>query len=146
MPGAHHQWLSSIIAGFVFVILILVDQVSKYWANSNELITINRGIAFGLLDNLPFSVLIVLLIVVLAVGLWAWHQYVPDANWAGVLFFGGAVSNVLDRVMIGGVRDWLPTPILATKNNLADWYITAGVVVLCWQLVQRQTQNRGKQE
>lgn len=45
------------------------------------------------------------------------------------LFQGGAVSNVLDRLVYGGVRDWLAVPILGLRNNFADWAI---VIALVW--------------
>lgn len=48
------------------------------------------------------------------------------------LIIGGAVSNVLDRLFLGSVRDFLPVPFLAVHNNLADWGIFIGLVGIVW--------------
>lgn len=49
------------------------------------------------------------------------------------LLIGGGLSNWLDRWLYGGVRDWLVIPGTALKNNLADYALTAAVVVWLWQ-------------
>lgn len=138
-----HQWLSEkkfnkIAAGLFWIVLVTVDQVSKYQASTLQTATINQGIAFGLFNQVPLGLLAPFLVAVLILGGWAWYRYFPNSLWAGVWFFAGAVSNVIDRLMVGGVRDWLPTPILATRNNLADWYITIGVMMICWQLANQK--------
>lgn len=38
------------------------------------------------------------------------------------------MSNLLDRLVYGGVRDWLTVPVLGLKNNLADWAIVGAIV------------------
>ena len=45
------------------------------------------------------------------------------------LFLGGAMSNIMDRLVIGGVRDWLPVPVLGLRNNLADWAIVGALII-----------------
>jgi lipoprotein signal peptidase len=46
--------------------------------------------------------------------------------WAAGLILGGGVANIGDRVLYGGVRDWIETPIIIF--NLADVAVVAGVV------------------
>jgi len=38
------------------------------------------------------------------------------------------VSNFFDRLLMGGVRDWLP--IWSLKNNLADWSIFGSLLLI----------------
>jgi lipoprotein signal peptidase len=43
-----------------------------------------------------------------------------------MLFLAGATSNLIDRFVFGGVRDWLSWPVFNFSNNLADIWITLG--------------------
>jgi lipoprotein signal peptidase len=36
---------------------------------------------------------------------------------------------MLDRLINGGVRDWLVVPVLGLRNNLADWAI---IIAIAW--------------
>lgn len=46
------------------------------------------------------------------------------------LFLGGALSNIADRLWLGGVRDWLVIPGTRLYNNLADYAIAVAVIWL----------------
>lgn len=59
-------------------------------------------------------------------------------GWGWLLFFAGGISNILDVLMKGAVRDWIPVQLLGFHNNLADWYIAAGVVLILWQLFTKK--------
>lgn len=48
---------------------------------------------------------------------------------ASGLFFGGAVSNILDRMFFGAVKDWIKIPLFGIYNNLADWFIFIGLAM-----------------
>lgn len=54
------------------------------------------------------------------------------------LFIGGAVSNIIDRIYFGGVRDWFPIPFVGLRNNLADWAIFLAVFLSVVQLASRK--------
>ena len=103
--------------------IILLDQtvkfiVLKYFPN---LAVVNRGVSFGLLaSDLWFLVnlMIVLGLIVLLKG-----------SWAKGLIIGGAVSNVLDRLIRGAVIDYLHLGILPVFN-LGDVSICLGVIIL----------------
>lgn len=121
---------------FLFFGLITVDQLTKWWASQQGLVSHNSGVSFGLFHQLPGFLLTALLVVVAAVAAWWWHQTWPEAKLASTFFWAGAVGNLVDRVLVGAVRDFLPLPLTTTQNNLADWYITVGLVLLVWQLVR----------
>jgi lipoprotein signal peptidase len=56
------------------------------------------------------------------------------------MLLGGIWGNVLDRIFVGGVRDWLPVPGyelffgLTLYNNLADWFLTVGCILWIYLL------------
>lgn len=91
----------------------------------------NSGIAFGLLDD--GSDLLVLAITFGALALivgWFTLDPTRPALWVGVgLMVGGAVGNLIDRIRLDAVTDFLDPP-LWPAFNLADIAITAGVVVI----------------
>jgi signal peptidase II len=91
----------------------------------------NSGIAFGLLDKggdaLVLAITGVALLVV--VGWFATDPLRPWL-WLGVgLLVGGAVGNLVDRIRLGSVTDFLDPPVWPAFN-LADVAITVGVVIV----------------
>lgn len=90
----------------------------------------NKGLAFGTLGGGGPLVLVVT-IAALALVL-AWFARDPTRPWlwlgAGLLA-GGAVGNLIDRVRLDAVTDFLDPP-LWPAFNLADIAITVGAVVL----------------
>ncbi len=100
----------------------------------------NRGINFGLLDSNSDIVRWLLIVFSLAVAgaVWYWvrrghlHSLVMQIS-AGFLI-GGALGNVVDRVVYGYVLDFLNMSCCGINNpfvfNLADVFIFAGAIGL----------------
>lgn len=94
----------------------------------------NRGAAFGVLQGAG-AVLVVLAVAVLGGLVWFCLRQPPGAWWGtgGVgLIMGGALGNLVDRVRLGYVVDfvaigWWP------RFNLADSAITIGIICLAIQ-------------
>ncbi|MBF0453932.1 MAG: signal peptidase II [Magnetococcales bacterium] len=98
----------------------------------------NLGAAFGLLADQPFWLRTTLLLGVALVASVFIIQQLREvtgllATWAFGLILGGAVGNVVDRVRLGWVVDFihvhwydLSWPVF----NLADSAITVGVILL----------------
>lgn len=109
---------------FPFFGILLLDQGTKYLSHE---IVLNTGISFGLF---PSGLLTVALVVVLiGIALKFGRQFMTVSTLATGLFFGASCSNILDRVLYGGVRDFLPVPFFDIRNNLADWVI---ILTLTW--------------
>jgi len=109
--------------------VVLFDQISKAvierWWQTN--LIINDGISFGLKfgsNHLQTMILLLLWLVM------AWILLIQlrfKSLYIGI-FLGGGISNLIDRLIWGGVRDWLSWPIIPISNNLADWAIAIGLV------------------
>ncbi|MDW4498391.1 signal peptidase II [Sulfitobacter sp. D35] len=138
------------------LVAILIDQVSKYVVvHAMELyrvreITVlppvlnfrygeNRGINFGLLDGdseVTRWVLIGLAVVIcVAVLFWIRGQAMNRWSLIGAgLLVGGALANVIDRLLYGYVLDFLNMSCCGIDNpfvfNLADVFIFAGAAGL----------------
>jgi signal peptidase II len=91
----------------------------------------NRGAAFGVLGDLG-PVLTVLAVMVLAALLVYYHRAAVKSPWlvgAVGLIAGGAVGNLIDRLWLGYVVDFITVGPWPTFN-LADSAITVGVGLL----------------
>jgi signal peptidase II len=99
----------------------------------------NRGINFGLLANDADLVRWGLIVVSLAISAWVW-VWVRRENpglWAQIsagVLVGGALGNVIDRVIYGAVADFLNMSCCGFENpyafNVADIAIFAGAIGL----------------
>ena len=132
-------------AGIVALVAVVADQVTKGLVRGNvdrgesidlvagvELTHIgNDGIAFGLLDGVS-TLLLVAIGIVFTVGLAAFLITSHDrpALWLPVgLLAGGAIGNLIDRIRIGEVTDFIDPPSWPAFN-VADVSISVGVILL----------------
>jgi signal peptidase II len=110
----------------------------------------NTGIAFGLFDHNPSPVktplLIVISFIALAIILYIFFSLPKDVKLAGLsmgLIFGGAIGNMIDRIIKGRVDDFLdfdfPDISIEFLNihmtrwptfNVADSCVLVGIIML----------------
>jgi lipoprotein signal peptidase len=124
MMGQKNVVKIGVVAGSIF----LLDQITKFFATQADIVTLNTGISFRFLEQLPAWVwvaCIVLLLIFLIRTFWTTWQRFPVVSG---IFFGGVIANGVDRVFWGGVRDFLP--FFGLRNNIADYAIVGGLVVL----------------
>ncbi|MEQ9243223.1 signal peptidase II [Roseovarius indicus] len=140
-----------IIAG---VLTFLVDQITKYWVVHvleldrlrdmpiwppflNFKMAWNYGINFGLFQGDTDTtrwILIGIALLISGVVLW-WIRREPGGIWqkiAAGLLIGGAMGNVVDRLVYGAVADFLNMSCCGIDNpyafNVADIAVFAGAV------------------
>ena len=91
----------------------------------------NSGIAFGLLSEGANGVVLAVTLGALALVLgWFATDTTRPGLWLGVgLLVGGAIGNLIDRLRLDAVTDFIDPP-LWPAFNVADVAITAGVVIL----------------
>jgi len=135
---------------FVFAfIVILADQALKYavfafienptvvWSFLRLVHVTNRGVAFGIGKDIESGTLgkcffVFISVAVVAAILTLFGRYCKTRPWARVslgFIVGGAVSNLVDRLMFGHVRDFIDFSFWPAFNP-ADLAICVGVVVL----------------
>jgi signal peptidase II len=110
---------------WLVLFIILLDQISKYMAVQFKWSVINQGISFNWFSAQPSWLIIILLFLILGFLL---LKFLPREHPAVFLILAGAISNLLDRIVWGGVLDWLPVPFFNLTNNFADWAIFFGVI------------------
>lgn len=145
-------------AGLVMVVVIALDQLSKAAVRGSivpgeernvlpgiELVnTRNRGVAFGFLPgrHVAVSVLVGLALLVL-LAYFARNISKPMIWLPTGMLLGGALGNIIDRIRVGSVTDFIQFPLGWPPFNLADASITIGVLLLL--LVIDRGPGRGSQ-
>ena len=153
--SANAKWIS------VSIFVILMDQTAKWFARKNLLsysavkilpwlnfkLAFNTGVAFSLLNNgsgfLPWA--LIGLIILISGYLLIWIFQAEPAKkillLALTLILGGAISNLIDRIWLGYVTDFIDFHIHAwhfATFNLADSAVSIGAVMLAYLLLVKQ--------
>jgi signal peptidase II len=134
-------------AGAVMVAVLLADQITKAVVRGAidrgdsidvlpflDLVYVrNDGIAFGALGG---SALVLVLVVGALIGIVVFFRRNAERPLAWLstgLLLGGAIGNVIDRLLEGAVTDFLKIPHWPAFN-VADTAITIGVLSLIFVL------------
>jgi len=146
-----------LIAAFV----VTLDQVSKWWIAStlslHSTICVipgffhityvrNPGAAFGFLAQAPpgwrsffFLTVAILAVILILYYLRRYPERPPVFTYALSLIFAGAVGNMIDRIRLGEVIDFLDFCLGSAHwpaFNVADSAITLGAGLLFYALIQ----------
>ncbi len=161
-----------LLLGVTTGLILLLDQITKFYVDSSmrlhESIPViqglfsityvrNPGAAFGFLaDASPlfrsifFAAVTVLAIILVVHYIWKSKAKEPFLTFALSLILSGAVGNLIDRVRLGEVIDFLDVYIGSTHwpaFNVADSAISVGAVILFIELTRRgkesQTDSKG---
>lgn len=145
-----------VMYGLLFITIVVLDQISKWWAITtiikpievNPLLSfelmLNKGVSWSMFDGdyTPWFVYYAIAIVCMFLLYNIVSQYKMGITaYAEVAVFAGAMSNNLDRVLHGGVVDFITVHY---KNwyfpsfNIADVAITLGVMCMIIQLIQER--------
>lgn len=137
----------------LIVLVIALDQATKAWLYEYlvtgdrrlvevlpffSLVTVwNHGVSFGLFNSGSPAASWIFVALALAIAgvlvLWLWRSTRMLPATALGLVIGGAIGNVVDRVRLGAVFDFLDLHALGwhwPAFNVADSAITVGVVLL----------------
>ncbi|GAA4525770.1 signal peptidase II [Chelativorans composti] len=155
-------------AWFIFTVVaaVVFDQAIKLWVETNmplhsriDLIpflsllhTQNTGIAFSFLSDLGspwLGVIAIAIIVFVAVLAFRTDPHQIYARTGFALIIGGAIGNLIDRLIGGYVVDYVyfHTPVWSFAIfNLADAFITVGAGLVIFQefLVWRQGRSANR--
>jgi signal peptidase II len=109
----------------------------------------NDGVAFSSFSNQPWIVGLLVVGALTALTFWFMRNRTVRLAWlAAGMLAGGAIGNVLDRVVEGAVIDFLKPPNWPAFN-LADMAIVGGMILLVVVVElenRRKTNAKGRQE
>jgi len=134
--------------------VFLLDQLSKYvvvhgmnlieegriavWPPYLEFrMAWNRGVNFGLFSDFDMRWVLIAVAVVISMGVLIWIRREGGTRWTYIsagLLVGGAIGNIVDRLLYGAVADFLNMSCCGIENpyafNVADVAIFAGALGL----------------
>lgn len=137
----------------VAVIILIIDQIAKYWTNANIIVDTaspiipgfvqltnvqNRGAAFGILqDGRWFFIALTVVVAVAAIVLIRKNIIKGKlGRWMLVLVIAGGLGNCIDRLFKGYVTDMFQFQFMNFAIfNVADIFITIGGIIFCLYLV-----------
>jgi signal peptidase II len=153
-PAARAWWL----AGALCLVVVIADQIAKAVIEAQltvgEQIDVlgplgltlshNRGVAFGIAGGAGAPLILVTLAAIGVVAYLFSREPARPGMWvAAGLLVGGAIGNLIDRVRLDEVTDFVdlsPWP----PFNIADMAILFGVVLLVW--IYLREAERGEPE
>jgi signal peptidase II len=143
-------------AGVLVIAVLALDQLTKLLVISGisvgdqhkflpgiQLVHVrNTGVAFGFLSG-GGALVLAFTFAALAVLLTYFIRH-PTRPWLWIptgLLVGGALGNLLDRILHGAVTDFIKLPHWPAFN-VADMSITLGVLALLWVLEGKPADGR----
>jgi signal peptidase II len=135
---------AAIRAAIVAVLVVAVDQLTKHtlgtWIRPEQVRHVipglslvyerNNGVAFSVLAGTGALVYVVIAVALVTLVTFLMLRPRRRLLWLPTgLFVGGAIGNLIDRVALGSVIDFIQLPHWPAFN-VADMCITLGVVIL----------------
>jgi lipoprotein signal peptidase len=111
--------------GKILIVWLVTELVHNRLAMSGNVIK-NYGISFGI--NGVFFILLNIIFVLLITTIWTRQKLYG----LSLLVVGGWI-NLVDRIIFGYVRDYWQLGWV--YNNLADWLIAGGVLIILFELL-----------
>ncbi|MFW6383302.1 MAG: signal peptidase II [Nanoarchaeota archaeon] len=139
----------------IVVAVLLVDQLSKFLfrnllaENSISILggffrfalTYNTGAAFSIFTGNNF-LLIILSVLIIAILFYYLKIYANEKfgyeSFGLSLIIGGALGNLVDRIYLGSVVDFIDIWIWPVFN-LADAAITIGVIIIIYKILVKES-------
>jgi signal peptidase II len=149
------------VTALIIAILITADQLTKMAVRSmfdvgsgiaivpgfNIVHLGNTGIAFSMLQNSNTLLTVVAGVIITAMVVWyarKRHTLTLRVNTAFVLIISGALGNLIDRILLGAVTDFLDVYAYSyhwPAFNFADSYITVGATLLVISVIFEKDNN-----
>ena len=139
----------------ITLLVIIADQLSKFWINGTLqpgetlfdigffriVYVLNSGAAFGMFKNATTILIIVDFIGIAAIlylvfGLRRQWPFIDKmlVRVSIALLLGGTIGNLIDRLRVGEVTDFIDFKIWPVWN-VSDASVTVGVIILAYCLI-----------
>lgn len=153
----------NVVFGCIGLLVILADQLSKTWIRNNldwgqslfdagffQIVHVhNTGAAFGIFKDHSLTltivgfvgIVVILLLVFVLRSRWSFLDSMLVTSAIG-LVMGGTIGNLIDRLRMGYVTDFMDFKVWPVFN-VADASVTIGVIIvayciICWAQSTKQ--------
>ena len=156
------RWLTCFIEILIAAAIIIVDLLTKkyiygYCKENGDIIVIknffnftsveNTGASFGLFGSSTTALIVVSMICSVFLFLFIFYTYKFRNLWLRsslIMILGGALGNVIDRLALHYVRDFIHFSFFNPVFNFADCCLTVGTVVLIIYIIFFYSQDEKK--
>jgi lipoprotein signal peptidase len=121
---------------FLFIVLIFIDQASKHFSSDS---ICNQNIAWSVPIAPAIFYFVWLVIVSVLIYIFFKTKKYNQKIFLTIVF-SGAISNMIDRIRLGCVVDYIDLKFWPVFN-LADIYITIGVIMLLINLTKTKSRK-----
>lgn len=110
--------------------------------------TKNYGASLGILSGQ--TILLIVLSIIFIIGFIVFDYFYKNNNTlyfiAINLIFAGAIGNLIDRIFLGYVRDfiYINLPFMPYYFNLADVFLTFGVILILIEILFKKDKKKEK--
>ncbi|HLM84410.1 MAG TPA: signal peptidase II [Candidatus Bathyarchaeia archaeon] len=110
---------------FLFIVLVFIDQIAKYLSVHS---ICNKNIAWSIPIASAIFYLVWIAIIAVLIYIFLKTSSISQKIFL-ILIFSGAISNIVDRIRLGCVVDYIDLKFWPVFN-LADVFITIGIILL----------------
>lgn len=120
-----------LLTAAIIIICLLLEHVSRFAFSAITEISYNSGVAFGIFRGIPdFALILSCAACVMIFSVLIFFRLKSLTRTGLAIMAGGALSNLLERIFLGHVIDWIPFPVFIDLNfNLADIEISLGALI-----------------
>jgi len=128
-------------------LVLLLDQLTKYFFKNKTIILTdffrfsyveNTGAAFGILKG--FNILFIAVALIVTFLILKYYKEIKKEKFyihlAIGFILGGVLGNLIDRIFLGYVRDFIDFSFWPTFN-IADTFSTIAVMILIYHLIKK---------
>ena len=136
-----------IITSFIIFVCIFWDQFFKIITDGYNIIIIkdffnfisihNDGAAYGSFSGKTNILIVVTILILMLIFVYNWLNKNKSFLYCTAigLIVGGAIGNLIDRIFLGYVRDFIKFSFLNFNFNIADACLTIGVILFAIYLI-----------
>ena len=133
----------------ISLIIIVLDQVTKILTKNIDyeifpffsfIYTTNTGAAFGVFKE-QTTLITFLSIMIIGALIYFIPKIEKENYFAYSLLLGGAIGNLIDRIFLGHVRDFISIwvwPIF----NIADIAISIGIILIIYNEIKKEIKSK----
>lgn len=123
---------------FLSIILIAIDQVSKHFFYDklflSERSIIQTAFNTGISRSIAIPQIITIIWTILILGILIYLCYTKQiSKWATIFLIWWAIGNLIDRIFLWWVRDFILLFNRFPIFNLADVFISIGVILMVFK-------------
>ncbi|MBQ7151497.1 MAG: signal peptidase II [Synergistaceae bacterium] len=116
----------------IIIFCLLLEHVPRILLRDFIEFSFNYGVSFGLFGGSPvFSMILALVSCIFLFCLMTFGKLDKISRVGLAIMLGGALSNLLERIFLGYVIDWIPFPfgLMNLNFNIADIEISLGGLI-----------------